>query len=202
VLGAAGIWHPRTFHVVGGLLPAHLPLPCVVKPRFGSWGTDVVLCRSRDELYRALAAVSSKSWWQRHGALVQELVPPVGRDLPLLVAGGEVVGGAMRVAASGEWRTPSPGQLEPAVPSPAAVAEAERSAGAGHRPPGRPASWDGGWVVLEPNGAVDFDEAAPQDATCTGDAGCLAPAKAAAGSANPGWRRTELLERWADVQEG
>jgi len=161
VLAAAGLRHPRTFHVTGERLPAHLPLPCVVKPRFGSWGTDVILCRTRGDLDRALAAVSSRPWWKRHGALVQELVPSVGRDLRLLVAGGEVVGGTMRVAAAGEWRTNVSvgGHLEAADPPPSAVAEAERAA--------RALAidlagvdlllCDGRWVVLELNGAVDFD---------------------------------------------
>lgn len=162
VLAAAGIRHPQTFHVTSQCRPPHLPLPCVVKPRFGSWGTDVVLCKTRRDLDRALAAVSSRTWWRRHGALVQELVPPAGRDLRLLSAGGEVVGGAVRIAAAGEWRTNISvgGHLENADPPPDAVAEAERAAralaidlaGVDLLP------WDDGWVVLELNGAVDFDE--------------------------------------------
>ena len=161
VLAAAGIWHPRTLHVTGRPLPEQVPLPCVVKPRFGSWGTDVVLCATRHDLDVALAAVASRPWWRLHGALVQELVPPAGRDLRLLVAGGEVVGGALRVAAAGEWRTNVSvgGQLEPVDPPADAVAEAARAAqalgidlaGVDLLPCG------GGWVVLELNGAVDFD---------------------------------------------
>ena len=89
-------------------------------------------------------------------------MPPTGRDLRLLVAGGEVVGSAARVAAAGEWRTNVSvgGHLERAEPPPEAVAEAERAAralaidlaGVDLLP------WDGGWVVLEVNGAIDFDE--------------------------------------------
>lgn len=162
VLAAAGLRQPRTFHVTHGFRPGNLPLPCVVKPRFGSWGTDVVLCRTRGDLDRALAAVSSRPWWIRHGALVQEFVPGAGRDLRLLGAGGEIIGGAVRVAAAGEWRTNISvgGHLEPADPPPEALAEAGRAvralaidlAGVDLLP------WDGGWVVLELNGAVDFDE--------------------------------------------
>ena len=38
LLAAAGLRQPRTIHVTTEMRPAHLPLPCVVKPRFGSWG--------------------------------------------------------------------------------------------------------------------------------------------------------------------
>jgi RimK family alpha-L-glutamate ligase len=162
VLAAAGLRQPHTLHVTAEHHSARLPLPCVVKPRFGSWGTDVMLCTTDDELDRALATASSRRWWKRHGALVQELVPPAGRDLRLLASGGEVVGGAMRVAAPGEWRTNVSvgGRLDSTEPPPEAVVEAERAAralaidlaGVDLLP------WDGGWVVLEVNGAVDFDE--------------------------------------------
>ncbi len=161
-LTGAGLRQPWTVHVTREHRPPQLPLPCVVKPRFGSWGTDVMLCTTSEELDRALERVSSRGWWARHGALVQELVPPTGRDLRLLVAGGEVVGSAARVAAAGEWRTNVSvgGHLERAEPPPEAVAEAERAAralaidlaGVDLLP------WDGGWIVLEVNGAIDFDE--------------------------------------------
>ena len=161
-LRAAGLRQPQTLHVTAEHRQAQLPLPCVVKPRFGSWGTDVMLCTTSDELERALEYASSRQWWACHGALVQELVPPTGRDLRLLVAGGRVVGAAARVAAAGEWRTNVSvgGHLERVEPPPEAAAEAERTAralaidlaGVDLLP------WDGGWVVLEVNGAIDFDE--------------------------------------------
>ena len=43
-LTIAGLRQPQTVHVTREHRPAQLPLPCVVKPRFGSWGTDVMLC--------------------------------------------------------------------------------------------------------------------------------------------------------------
>jgi len=161
-LAAAGLRQPSTAHVTTTHRRPQQTLPCVVKPRFGSWGADVMLCETTDGLDRALAIASSRPWWARHGALVQELVPPSGRDLRLLVAGGRVVGAAARVAAAGEWRTNVSvgGHLERAEPPPEAIAEAERAAqvlaidlaGVDLLP------WDDGWVVLEVNGAIDFDE--------------------------------------------
>jgi RimK family alpha-L-glutamate ligase len=160
-LGLAGLPHPRTA-CWGGEGDAPIRPPLVLKPRFGSWGRDVFRCRDDVELERTLAAVRTRPWFRRHGALLQELVPPRGYDLRLIVAGGEVVGAVERVAAAGEWRTNVSlgGSLRPAVLSPevrslaiaAASAVGADLAGVDLMPVDR-----GGHVVLELNGAVDFD---------------------------------------------
>ena len=134
-----------------------------MKPRFGSWGRDVVLCEDAAELERCLEAVSGRSWFRRHGALVQELLPPRGYDLRLIVAGGEVVGGGERVAAAGDWRTNvslggtlRPADLPPDARSLAVAAAAAVEAdlvGVDLLPLGGER-----YAVLELNGAVDFDE--------------------------------------------
>jgi len=163
LLDAAGIPHPHTTCVRAGRSAPELQPPLVVKPRFGSWGRDVVLCRDVAELDRCLEAVSRRSWFRRHGALLQELVPPRGWDLRLIVAGGDVVGAAERVVAAGDWRTNVSlgGTLRPADVPPEARSLAIAAAAAvgadlvgvdllpldGER-----------YVVLELNGAVDFDE--------------------------------------------
>ena len=109
-LARAGVPHPRTVH----LLPAHLrpgghgvalAPPLVVKPRFGSWGVDVFRCDTLDEVEACLAEIRGRLWFRRRGAVVQELVPPVGHDVRLVVAAGRIIGGVERVAAPGEWRT-------------------------------------------------------------------------------------------------
>ena len=58
-----------------------------------------------EELDAELARVRTEPSYATHGAFVQELVPPVGHDLRLVVAGNRVVGCVRRVAAEGEWRT-------------------------------------------------------------------------------------------------
>ena len=163
-LASGGVPHPKTAHV-GGIEPLlELEPPVVVKPRFGSWGRDVILCKSRAQLARCLQKLVRRRWFRRHGALVQELVPPRGFDLRLLIARGEVVGAVKRVSAPGDWRTNvALGGLRRSVDPPAdacALASAAAAAveadfvGVDLLP--RPS---GGYVVLELNGAVDFTEA-------------------------------------------
>jgi RimK family alpha-L-glutamate ligase len=159
-VSARGLPHPRTAHV-GAASDSPLRFPVVVKPRFGSWGRDVVLCRSRVALERCLHRLGRKAWFRRQGALVQELVPPQGYDLRILVAAGEIVGAVRRVAARGEWRTNVAlgGKRNSADPPPharlvalgAAAALGTDLVGVDLLPDG-----NGGWVVLELNGAVDF----------------------------------------------
>lgn len=159
-LAASGLPHPRTAHV-DARTEVTFEFPVVVKPRFGSWGRDVSICKSRAELERRLRDLGRRRWFRRHGALVQELVPPAGHDLRIVVASGEVVGAVSRVAAPGEWRTNIAlgGVRRPAAPPPEARELAIRAAsalgtdlvGVDLIPDGQ-----GGWVVLELNGAVDF----------------------------------------------
>jgi [lysine-biosynthesis-protein LysW]--L-2-aminoadipate ligase len=160
VLRRAGVPHPRTWPIAEGIPSPAPELPVVLKPRFGSWGRDVLLCRTPDELERGLAELAKRGWFREQGVLAQELVPPAGWDLRLIVAAGRVVGAARRVAASDEWRTNVSlgGRSEPAAPPPLAARlalEAARAVRADlvgvdllpHR---------NGYVVSEVNGAVDF----------------------------------------------
>jgi [lysine-biosynthesis-protein LysW]--L-2-aminoadipate ligase len=142
-------------------VPAVAPeLPVVLKPRFGSWGRDVELCRTADELEAALATARSRAWFREHGAIAQELIEPQGHDLRVVVAGGRVVGSAARVALPGEWRTNAAlgANVIPAIAPPLAQGLAVAAvdavgadlAGVDLLPTRN------GWVVLEVNGAVDF----------------------------------------------
>ena len=157
-LGRAGLPHPRTRLVLPGDRP-EFDGPVVVKPRFGSWGHDVVRCRDDGELEWALGRVSDRPW-ATQGALVQDLVPPLGFDLRVVAAGGEAVGAIRRRAAPGEWRTNvALGAVrQKAVPPPAAAALALAAADAvgGDLVGVDLLPIDDGWTVLEVNGAVDF----------------------------------------------
>lgn len=159
----AGIPHPATRHLTDPLELPELEPPLVLKPRFGSWGRDVLLCLTRIELEAAAAMLPTREWFRTTGVLAQEVVPFASRDLRILVAGGRAVGASTRVAAPGEWRTNTSlgGSLEPVDPPEdaprlalAAIAALRIDlAGVDLLP-----APDGGWIVLEVNGAADFDE--------------------------------------------
>jgi RimK family alpha-L-glutamate ligase len=159
-LRRAGLPHPRTVLIQSDEILPDLDFPAVVKPRFGSWGRDVVLCRDRGELEAALASLADRPWF-RSGVLAQELIPPLGHDLRLIVAKGTIVGAARRTAAPGEWRTnvalgASVSRVAP-PPVASSLARAAASAagldlvGVDLLPTG-----PGGFCVIELNGAVDF----------------------------------------------
>jgi [lysine-biosynthesis-protein LysW]---L-2-aminoadipate ligase len=161
LLRRAGIPHPRTTLLAASLPLPQLEPPLVLKPRFGSWGRDVVRCRDSIELRAALDVLSTRPWFEEHGVLAQELVTPLGHDLRIVVAAGRVVGAARREAARGEWRTNVAlgGTVLSTTPPPAAIEIAIATATAAGADlvgvdllPLR----SGGWTVIELNGAVDL----------------------------------------------
>ena len=160
-LTEAGIPHPGTIHLEPGADVPDVAFPCVLKPRFGSWGQDVLLCRTPSELETLLRWVRERPWWKRHGAIVQELIGPVRKDFRLVVAGDRVVAAAERTASWGEWRTNVSlgGRVRPAQPP----GEARELAVRGAQAIGIDFAGvdllplNGGWIVIELNGAVDFD---------------------------------------------
>ncbi len=163
-LFAAGVPHPRTTHVAPWLSQPRLEPPLVFKPRFGSWGQDVIRCDDEDTIERTLAYLETRAWYAATGALAQELIAPRGYDLRLVIAGDQVVGAVKRVAAAGEWRTNVAlgARREPVQPPDdacdVALATARAIDGALVGIDLLPAE-DGTWVVLEANGAVDFTSA-------------------------------------------
>ena len=164
LLRRTGLPHPWTRHLRPGRNLEPLQAPVVVKPRHGSWGRNVVVCESDDALAAALEALGSEPWYVEHGALVQEVVPPTGWDLRVIVAGDSVVGAVRREAAPGEWRTNVALGAErvPVTPSPAAVflaLAAARATSAALVGVDLLPTPDGGYTILEVNGAVDFTRA-------------------------------------------
>jgi tetrahydromethanopterin:alpha-L-glutamate ligase len=159
LLQGAGLPHPVTALATSDRVP-HVSYPVVVKPRFGSWGREVVLCADASALREHLQRLGQTSWFTEQGVLVQELVEPVGFDLRLVVAAGRVVGAVRRVASAGEWRTNVAlgGRRERVDPPAAAQVLALAAATVAG------ASLVGidllprreGWTILELNGAVDF----------------------------------------------
>lgn len=159
-LAANGVPHVETTHVrIGDALDFQPPI--VVKPRFGSWGKDVFRCDDRQAIRDVFTKIAQRRWFMRHGAIVQPLMPPMGRDLRLLVAHGAVVGAEARIAAPGEWRTNislggshlplSPGSDPVEIAIAAAAAIGGDFVGIDLMPA------FGGFVVLEINAAVEFD---------------------------------------------
>jgi RimK family alpha-L-glutamate ligase len=161
ILRRAGLPHPETWHVRPGRPYDGPPAPLVLKPRHGSWGRHVTLCETGDALRAELRQVRDEPWFRQHGALVQELVPPIGSDVRLVVAGGKVVGAVSRVAKEGEWRTNVAlgATRVPLSPPPAAVElalAAARALGAALVGVELLPTPDGRLTILEANGSVEF----------------------------------------------
>lgn len=160
LLRRAALPHPRTQVVRGDRRAPTLEPPVVVKPRHGSWGKSVALCPDEETLAVELQRVRGEQWYAGHGVLVQELVPPVGHDLRLVVAGDRVVGSIKRVAAPGEWRTNVALGAE-RVQTQAPQAAIHLALAAARAVSGTLVGVDllpgeGGFTVLEVNGAVEF----------------------------------------------
>jgi RimK family alpha-L-glutamate ligase len=163
-LYASRVSHPFTVHVAPWLPTPDLEPPIVLKPRFGSWGQDVLRCDDHDAIERSLAELRTRAWFEATGCVAQKLVASRGYDLRIVVARGRVIGAVRRVAAPGEWRTNVAlgARRETVAPPPDACAIAIAAADAiGGDLVGvdlLPADL-GTWVVLEVNGAVDFTSA-------------------------------------------
>jgi [lysine-biosynthesis-protein LysW]---L-2-aminoadipate ligase len=158
----SGIPHPSTLHVRPDRPFPAVRTPVVVKPRFGSWGREVRLCDDAVSLHLTLGGLQETGWYERQGVLVQELVLPQGYDLRILVAGERAVGAIFRVAAADEWRTNiSLGGVRRPVPELPREActialAAARASGAALVGVDLLPNAQGGWTVVELNGAVEF----------------------------------------------
>ena len=161
-LERARLRHPRTLLLDHTATRLPLAPPFVLKPRFGSWGADVYRCGAQWEVEAVLRRVQDRPWFRGQGAIVQELLPVAGEDLRLIVAGGRIVGAVRRIAAPGEWRTNiSLGGIREPVDPPEEARRLGLVAAAAIRADLVGVDLlrvDDGYVVLELNGAVEFDE--------------------------------------------
>jgi [lysine-biosynthesis-protein LysW]--L-2-aminoadipate ligase len=165
LLEHAGLPHPKTSMVTPGELAPHVPSGAVVvKPRFGSWGQGVVRCDDPSAVPDLLAALEDAPWFRSSGALVQQLVPPLGYDLRVVVAGERAIGAITRVSPPGEWRTNvALGARRVATEAPLDARElavrAAKAVGADLVGVDLLPDGSGGWTILELNGAVELTRA-------------------------------------------
>lgn len=96
-LREAGVPHPWTTHVFG-VTPPVVPLPVILKPRFGSWGRDVHCCLTRAESEERFCGLGSRAWALRQGILVQEMIATTGQSCGSSPPPAAFVGAAKRVA--------------------------------------------------------------------------------------------------------
>jgi [lysine-biosynthesis-protein LysW]--L-2-aminoadipate ligase len=105
LLRAAGLPAPRTVAILGpaggAKAAAEIGFPAVVKPAFGSWGRGLCRINDEDALDAVLAQRELMPGPQRYLLLFQEFVVTPGRDIRVLVSGGEPVAAMYR--ASSHW---------------------------------------------------------------------------------------------------
>ena len=164
LLEAAGLPHPRTIHFEGSGDVGTIELPVVLEASVRVLGQRrACSARRRRQLTEALAVISERPWFRTHGVLMQELIPPLGHDLRIVISAGQVVGAVRRQAAEGEWRTNVAlgAERQHADPPRAAIELALAAAAAvGADLVGvdlLPIVGDG-WAVIELNGAVEFND--------------------------------------------
>ena len=166
-LGRAGLPHPDDRLPERGLDAARrvaAPLPARRQAALRKPGRARLPLRDPDALGALLGRLRPLGWFKRQGALLQELVPPAGYDLRLLVAGGRAVGASAAWPPPGEWRT------NVALGATRRLVRRSRGSASSPLPPRRP--WardlagvdliprpDGSLAVLEVNGAPEFTAA-------------------------------------------
>jgi RimK family alpha-L-glutamate ligase len=161
LLAEAGLPQPRTWHIRAAEALLELEPPVVLKPRFGSWGEDVFRCNDGEELVARVRDITERPWFARRGVIAQEALPLAESYVRIVVAGCRVVGAVERFAAPGEWRTNLSlgGTIRPVEPTAEARALALKAIAAAQLDLAGvdlyPAAGD--WLVLELNGAVEFD---------------------------------------------
>jgi glutathione synthase/RimK-type ligase-like ATP-grasp enzyme len=104
LLARAHLPHPRTAFVDGAADVSRLAPPFVVRRRFGERDGRMPILPDAAALTRYLRGLERQRWFRQQGALVQERACDGEGELRLVVAGGDVVGGAARDGSAGEWQ--------------------------------------------------------------------------------------------------
>ena len=81
-----------------------LGYPLVIKPLTGSWGRRIAMVRDADAADAVLEHTAALPAPQARVVCLQEPVETAGRDIRVLVVGGEPLGAVYRIAEEG-WRT-------------------------------------------------------------------------------------------------
>lgn len=134
--------------------------PVLVKPLVASWGRRIALIRDRDSARNVLEHCEALPSPQAHVIYVQEFVDKPGRDIRVLVIGGQPLGAMYRYSADwrtnvagGAWTAPCP--LSPEIAK--LALEAATAVGAEIAGVDLVEYPDGELRVLEVNHGVEFD---------------------------------------------
>ena len=125
---------PAHRHVAPWLALPELEPPLVLKPRFGSWGRDVIRCDDgRGDRARRSTSSADEPWFEATGAVAQKLVAPRGyRPAPRrrAAAASSARSGASRRPANGGRTSRSARGASRSTPPPEACAIALAAAAA------------------------------------------------------------------------
>lgn len=163
VLQAARLPTPRT---VLGLTPQaaldaldSLGYPALIKPLVGSWGRLVVRLPDRAGAEGVLEYAAALPGPQSHLAYVQELIDKPGRDIRVIVVGGQVLGAVYRTSESLRTNVALGGQARPCEVTPEISKlslDAAAAVGAEIAGVDLIEDQDGRLLVLEVNHRVEF----------------------------------------------
>jgi [lysine-biosynthesis-protein LysW]--L-2-aminoadipate ligase len=163
VLQAAGLPTPRT---ALGLTPQatlaaldSLGYPALVKPLVGSWGRLVAPLPDRAGAEAVLEYAAALPGPQSHIGYVQELIDKPGRDIRVVVVGGEVLGAVYRIGESLRTNVALGGRTRPCEVTPEITklsVDAAHAVGADIAGVDLIEDRDGRLLVLEVNHRVEF----------------------------------------------
>ncbi|MBB0245519.1 RimK family alpha-L-glutamate ligase [Streptomyces alkaliphilus] len=162
-LEAAGVATPRTALALTpqAALAAldSIGYPALIKPLVGSWGRLVVRLADRAAAEGVLEYVAALPGPQSHLGYVQELIDKPGRDIRVIVVGGQVLGAVYRTGESLRTNVALGGQARPCEVTPEIdklSVDAAAAVGADIAGVDLIEDRDGRLLVLEVNHRVEF----------------------------------------------